>query len=317
MNQTRDYYEGATGWALDARALSARSRRTAWIVAGVAVAVALFEAVALAMLAPLKSVETVTLLVDKQTGYVQAIDPLTPRRLLADDSLTDSYLAQYVTARESFDRVTVANDYRKVALWSAGPARSGYLAIMPASNAASPFQRVPAGSTVQASVKSVSRLDKGLALVRFDTAVVDRTGQRSPVQPWVAVLRFRFLDAPMCLEDRLINPLGFQVTSYRRDAEAIQTPAVSSTSVVPAAAVVPASGAVATVRLPATTTVVETSRSVVRTEPASSIRPRSMPVPASPLRYRQRREVPLNRLPLGSPLSSSNAVQAAPGGTVR
>ncbi|WP_447407024.1 VirB8/TrbF family protein, partial [Clostridium perfringens] len=87
-------------WALDREVQAARSRRTAWTVAGVAVAVGLFEAVALAMLAPLKTVEPITLLVDRQTGFVQALNPLAPQRVAADEALTQSYLAQYVTARE-------------------------------------------------------------------------------------------------------------------------------------------------------------------------------------------------------------------------
>jgi type IV secretion system protein VirB8 len=36
---------------------------------------------------------------------------------------------------------------------------------------------------------------------------------------WQAVVSFRFTGQPMRMEDRLLNPLGFQVTAYRRDAE--------------------------------------------------------------------------------------------------
>ena len=52
----------------------------AWIVATVALVVALFEALALIVLTPLKTVVPYTLLVDKQTGYVQELKPLDARR---------------------------------------------------------------------------------------------------------------------------------------------------------------------------------------------------------------------------------------------
>ena len=39
------------------------------------------------------------------------------------------------------------------------------------------------------------------------------------VQPYSAVIGFRYTGAPMRMEDRFVNPLGFQATSYRRDAE--------------------------------------------------------------------------------------------------
>lgn len=219
MTDTKEYFERARDWATDARIRDARLIRYAWIVAGVATAIALFEAVALAMLTPLKSVQPVALLVDRQTGYVQALDPLQPRRIGADAALTQSLLAQYVTSREGFDRATVSNDYRRVALWSAGPARAQYLSLMPASNPQSPLQRFPAGAVQTAHVKSVSKLSEGVALVRFDTQLQDRTGRNEPARPWVAIVRYRYSDAPMSFENRLVNPLGFQVTGYRRDAE--------------------------------------------------------------------------------------------------
>ena len=220
MSERERYFERARSWAMDNQVREARLRRTAWIIAGIATAVALFEAVALALLTPLKTVQPITLLVDRQTGFVQALDPIQPRRVGADAALTQSLLAQYVAAREEFDRATVASDYRRVALWSAGPARAQYLSLMPPSNPLSPLQRVPPGMTVVTRVKSVSPLASGVALVRFDTARQDRSGQANSTQPWISVVRYRYSDAAMSFEDRLVNPLGFQVTSYRRDAEA-------------------------------------------------------------------------------------------------
>ena len=65
---------------------------------------------------PLKTVEPYTLLVDRQTGFVQALEPLEPERISADTALTQSFLVQYVIARESFDVDTLQANYRKVAL---------------------------------------------------------------------------------------------------------------------------------------------------------------------------------------------------------
>lgn len=310
MTNRQQYFERAESWAADTQILSARSRRTAWTIAGIAIAIAAFEAVALAMLAPLKTVQPITLLVDRQTGYVQALDPLTPRRVAADEALTNAFLAQYVMGREGFDRATISTQYRRVALWSAARAREGYLAQMPAANPASPFQRYPAGTIVDARVKSVSRLSQGTAMVRFDTQVEDRSGRADTPQPWIAVVRFRYSDAPMRLEDRLVNPLGFQVVSYRRDAEAPPPPPAVQAVV---AASVPVPAAVVT-----TTTTVSPARatgySVPSRQRARVSRP-TAPVSDQPREpalaplprtgARERREVPLNNLPMGSPLSST------------
>lgn len=292
------YFDHAESWAVDTRASAARAQRNAWAVAGVAVAVAAMEAVALAMLAPLKTIQPITLLVDRQTGFVQALDPASPRRVSADAALTQSLLAQYVAAREGFDRATVAVDYRKVALWSTGRARSSYLTTMPATNPASPFQRYPGGAVVAVRVKSVSRLSQGTALVRFDTQMLERGGQAAPAQPWISVVRFRFSEAPMRFEDRLVNPLGFQVTGYRRDAEA--PPPATSANASPTPPLVRANSFTVGAAVPAPT------RDVTR---ASSHDPS-----ATRMAHGRRsgvsdaaiagsvREVPLNQLPLGSPL---------------
>jgi hypothetical protein len=85
-----DYFQRAESWAVDSQETSDRSRRIAWTVAGVAAAIAMLEAVALALLTPLKTVQPITLLVDRQTGYVQALDPVRPRRVAADQALTQS-----------------------------------------------------------------------------------------------------------------------------------------------------------------------------------------------------------------------------------
>lgn len=286
MTDRADYFEKARGWATDTQLREGRLQRIAWTIAGVATAVALFEAVALALLTPLKTVQPITLLVDRQTGYVQALDPLQPRRVGADAALTQSFLAQYVAAREGFDRATVGNDYRRVALWSSGLARSQYLSLMPASNPDSPLARYTGGSTIVARVKSVSPLSDGTALVRFDTQQQDRNGSAGPSRPWISVIRYHYSNAPMAFEDRLINPLGFQVASYRRDAEApnVAPPAIAANMEGPAQSV-PSRLAVSTASAPT---------------PVSNPRQRA-------ILYGGRvaiRDVPLNQIPLGSPLVS-------------
>lgn len=218
------YYREGDSWANDRLAEVARSRRIAWIVAGVAGVVAVAEALALVALAPLKTVEPYTLLVDRNTGFVQALNPINPDKIAPDTALTQSMLVQYVIARESFDITALQSNYRKVVQWSAGTARARYIASVQASNPASPLARLPRTSVLETRVKSVSPLDGGSALVRFDTQRRDASGTTAPAQAWVAVIRYRYTAAPLKLEDRFINPLGFEVARYQRNAEVLSPP---------------------------------------------------------------------------------------------
>lgn len=229
MNKTaRDsldaYYREAETWSKDRQEELRKSRRIAWILAGVAIAVALLLALALALLIPLKEKVPVTLLVDRHTGFVQAVDPLEPRRVSGDTALTQSLLVQYVVARESFDISSVQANYRRVALWSAENARSDYLATMQPSNPASPLARYPRSAVVETEVKSVSPVARDVAMVRFETRMRGADGRTTPIGAWVAMIRYRFAGEPMRLEDRYENPLGFQVVRYRRDQEALSLP---------------------------------------------------------------------------------------------
>ena len=263
--QTREaldaYYVEAESWGKDRQDALAKSQRTAWTVAAAACAIAVLEAIALLVLMPLKTVEPYTLLVDRHTGFVQALEPLNGQRISGDTALTQSFLVQYVIARESFDIDTVQDNYRRVALWSADTARSTYLASMQVSTPESPLVIYPRETVVETRVKSVSPIDRDAAMVRFETLRRDANGRVEGPRAWVAVIRYRYSGEPMSVEDRMINPLGFQVLRYRRDAEALppepapvpppQTPVVVQPTVVVPSATIPAPAQAAPQQQPA------------------------------------------------------------------
>ena len=215
----RPQYERAASWAADVHGSLRASRRLAWIVAAVAATLAILEAIALAALAPLKTVVPYTLLVDRQTGYVQTIAGLRPGVLSQQSAVTQSFLVQYVIARETFDATDLRENYHKVMLWSAGAARSEYQHDLARSNATSPLNLYPPSTVVATTIKSVNLLTTGAALVRFATTRRDMGASAGDERNWTAVIAFRYTGAAMTMGDRFLNPLGFQVTRYRRDAD--------------------------------------------------------------------------------------------------
>lgn len=221
-NNTRiEYYRDAESWSADRARASASARKIAWLVAGVASCVALFEAIALIMLLPLKTVVPYTLLVDKQTGFVQELKPLEGQVVTPDQALIKSFLAQYVLAREGFDIDSLQENYRKVALWSGGDARKSYISGMQASNPLSPLATLPRRASLQVEVRSISLLNTGTAMIRFAVVRTDPGGQRQEAENWVSIVKYRFSGETMSEADRLVNPLGFQVMRYRRDSETL------------------------------------------------------------------------------------------------
>ena len=89
---------------------------------------------------------------------------------------------------------------------------------------------MPRRSIVEVEIHGISSLSADTVLVRFTTNRIDPGGQRQEPQPWQAVIKYRFSGAAMSAADRLINPLGFQVIRYRRDAEIPLAPQPTATT---------------------------------------------------------------------------------------
>ncbi len=77
----------------------------------------------------------------------------------------------------------------------------------------------PAGEA-QVDIRAVSFVSDGVANVRFHRIV--RQSQQVTESDWIATIAYAYTKAPMGEADRLRNPLGFQVTSYRADPEVVR-----------------------------------------------------------------------------------------------
>lgn len=214
-----DYYAAAQSWAAGQAGASSREARMAWRVAAGASAIALMLAIAIAMLLPLKSVEPYVLTVDRQTGAVEAASTLQTGTLSQNEAVIQAQLAGYVIARETFDSTDLPQLYRRVQTMSARPVATAYVAQMAATNPDSPLRKLNRGDTVSIKIRSVSLIGDAAGLVRFTatrTALGAATGQSTN---YVSAISFGFNGRPLSQADRFDNPLGFQVTRYRRDPD--------------------------------------------------------------------------------------------------
>lgn len=211
------------------------SRRNAWTAAFILFVICAAQAAALALLLPLKEVQPYTILVDRTTGYVETIRGLKVGDAPADVALTESFLAQYVLARETVDGTDLKARYERVALWSDGEAREDYVAFHRAGNPEGLLAQFQPDDRVRVIVKAIEIQPPDAAAVRFD-ALTRRAGVGAEtVESFRSVIGFRYSGAPMRNRDRLINPLGFQVLRYRRDPEGLTAPSEPVASTPPLA----------------------------------------------------------------------------------
>ncbi len=220
MNEREEYFESARSWAETQNGSVLRERKIAWIAAGVATGIALILALTLLILLPLKSVEPYVVTVDRQTGAVQVATGITPGKLSENDAVIQAELARYVRARETFDESDLPQMYRLVQLMSSRNVSAAYVKMMSRENPNSPLRTLSRGDVLAVTIKSVSIISASSAIVRFDVMRITPTGSQS-LNTYVSAISFGFNGRPMRAIDRFDNPLGFQVTRYRRDIEGL------------------------------------------------------------------------------------------------
>ena len=221
MSDRDDYYAASRSWAEGQASSATRETRIAWRVAAGASVIALLLALALAFLVPLKTVVPYVLTVDRQTGAVEPATSVQSGRMTQNEAVMQAQLAGYVVSRETFDATDLAQKYRRVQLMSSRPVAAAYVAQMAAANPESPLRSLNRGDTVSVKIRSVSLIGEGAALVRYTTTRSALGGGVSPPTNFVSAISFGFNGRPLLQSDRYDNPLGFQVTRYRRDAEGL------------------------------------------------------------------------------------------------
>lgn len=205
-------------FAENAYALNAASRRSAWRVAFGALLVALAEAVALAVLAPLKTVEPVVITVDRTTGEVGR--PVRVREVAEytpEEAVAKSFLHRFVLRREGFLRTQAEADFLYVSLFLTHELKERWAAHYRPENPESPLN-YPPGTEVLVDISSISFLQKDVALVRFSRRLVAPPAPER-VEWWTATIVHSFHPAQMQEADLWRNPLGMLVSAYRRDPE--------------------------------------------------------------------------------------------------
>jgi type IV secretion system protein VirB8 len=196
------------------------SRNRWFVAAGAALTLAALQALALVCLLPLKT--SVPFLIKEETSGT--VTTLT--RLNGDDAVTYSeavrkyFLARYIIARETYDSVDLAENYRAVDLMSGETERRIFKDAITSSNPASPLVVYGASGRRLTRIKSIVFLNSSTAQIRF-SATVQRSSSLPSPSEWIATVAFKFGSVPGGEAERLVNPLGFCVTHYRIDQEVV------------------------------------------------------------------------------------------------
>ncbi|MGC4012266.1 MAG: type IV secretion system protein, partial [Pseudomonas sp.] len=218
----------AVNYELTIADLAKRSERRAWQVAATAIVLCLILAGGYFMLLPLKERTPFIVMADPYTGNVQAsrlVPDVMDRQITGNEALTRANVDRYVLARESFDVEQFGGalgGWRQVNLMSSAPVAQAYRLLYDKNNPASPAALYGRGAALRVRLLSTVLVRSGKgefrgATVRFQRFIYDKkSGATQPLDNKLATLEFEHRhDLKFDDRDRDLNPLGFQVVSYR------------------------------------------------------------------------------------------------------
>ncbi|WP_066547495.1 MULTISPECIES: virB8 family protein [unclassified Sphingomonas] len=212
------YFAEAESWDRDRFVDATRSRRVAWMVAGVASVLAIVGVGSVMALSPLKTVVPYVVTVDRSTGATEVTQELRGDKTITyDEAIRKYFLADYVRTREGWIPQAREEFYRKVLALSAREEQNRWTAFYKKDNPDSPQNQFTASDAVFVAIRSVAFISPNVAQVRFVKRL--QRDQQVIETPAIATITFDVLSKPETEIGRFANPLGFQVKSYRADVE--------------------------------------------------------------------------------------------------
>ncbi len=215
----KSYFEKARRFDQDRMIEVERSNRLAWSIAIAAGIVAGISILAVASLAPLKTVEPFVVRVDNSTGIVDVVSALSATAGTYDEAVTKYFAAKYVRGREGYVWSEAQENFRTIALLSTQAEQARFAATYRGSNPQSPQNVYGRSATVRINIVSIALINQNVVSVRYIRSLT--RGEEVRTTDFVATLTYSYANAPMSSTDRLVNPLGFAVSEYRADPEAI------------------------------------------------------------------------------------------------
>ena len=217
--------------------MARRSERRAWMVAWSAILMALILAGGYFVLLPLKEKVPYLVMADAYTG-TSTVARLTgdfgAHGVTGSEAINKSNIAHFVMARESYDYSQFGQrDWNTVHAMGTAAVTSGYAKLYAKTNQQNPQTLFGKNRSIRVKILSlqlhepaqVGALPKS-ATVRYQRSVYDKNaGVATPLDSKIASLEFSYnANLKMDEQNRILNPLGFQVTSYRVDSDYAASP---------------------------------------------------------------------------------------------
>lgn len=222
MNKKTPESGGQTkNWYKDRYESVLTQRNFLGVIALSSLILALVSATVVWVLVQSKTVIPFLIQVDDKTGVTQVVNAETQQQITADEALRKYFVVKFIQAREGYDAADIDINSNVVRLLAKREIFNEFrLQVINPQNKKSLYVTLGAQYIRQVKIKSVQFLDANRAQVRF--SVLQRRKYDAQVQEekhYVALMTFEFKNFDLTMDERMINPLSFQVQEYKIDDE--------------------------------------------------------------------------------------------------
>lgn len=222
--------------------IARRSERRAWGVAFAASLMSLILAGGYFYFLPLKEKVPYLVMADAYTGtstVARLRDDFSKNSITASEAINRSNVAHFILARESYDlAILKLRDWKTVYTMSGSEVATAYSTLYADSNPSSPYNLYGRKKAIRVNILSIVLIGGGKgvapkgATVRFQRSLHEKqNGGTSLLDNKIATMEFSYKsNLSMKEEDRIENPLGFQVTNYRVDNDYAASPLLGAQS---------------------------------------------------------------------------------------
>jgi type IV secretion system protein VirB8 len=199
-----------------------KSNTVAWRVAASACFVTALSIGAMVSMLPLKTVAPYLIRVDNVTGELDLVDPLSNAKESYEEKLDRFWINTFVLLRESYYWSTIEGVEEKVNLLSTDNVFREYQFHLFGAN--SPLKLFQNRYSIKVDTKITTffktKDNSIIGQTRLTKTVIDNTGKPVdlyPITHWIATSTFDYKKEIKREKEEQVNPLGFEITSYRID----------------------------------------------------------------------------------------------------
>jgi type IV secretion system protein VirB8 len=154
-----------------------------------------------------KSLEPYVIEVEQKTGVATVVDQLTAQNFTGDQMMRKYFINEFVHAASGYDPRTYKSDADKVRLLSVPAVYSEFKNRVNA-------RELGTNSRIEVRIKSIQFSDNNTAQIRI-VRQINAESADAKTKDEVITMGFYFSpEMTLTMEERLINPLGFQVNKY-------------------------------------------------------------------------------------------------------